>query len=654
MRQSLFILLVFIPAIMRGQVIFDVPLSERTTGYDIAAVLETESKTVTGDMTAWWVNRSAMPVDHALLHLYLNAFSSNKSSFASSGRWSPAGDEGWGYVRINRMSDEYGNDLTMTMHYVAPDDGNINDRTVLQIDLPRPVQPGDTLKLNILFESKLPSPIVRTGFNKDYFWVAQWFPKFGVYETAGMRQRESDGWNCHQFHPNSEFYSNHSVYDVSVTIPSEYVAGSGGQLVEEIDNGDGTRKIRWRAEDIVDFAWTAWPGYKVVRDKWRGVDITFLTSEKGLKIADNQINAVKNGLEYLDARVGPYPWPHLTFVDPPMEGAGAGGMEYTTIFTSAGSGLIPPFLKMAEMVSIHEFGHAYFMGILASNEFEEPWLDEGVNSYWEERIVDNYYGGGYGIIRLPFIKMSDADMARTSYIGSPSKQAATNDLPSWLYPHGTYGMMSYQKAATWLHTLEGLISTETMDNVFREYYRRWAFKHPSGKDFIETVNDVVRKEHGEKFGNDMNWFFDQVLYGTEICDYRVSGVTSRKITGYSGIADGDSVTFTRSDRKSDTLYLARVGIERTGGMMLPVEVLVRFDNGDEVIEEWDGKERFRDFEYTGTRKVTRVIIDPDNKIDLDINRINNSWTDDPQFTASGRMMTKFIFLMQMVISLFTI
>ncbi len=639
---------------MRGQAIFDVPLSERTTGYDIAAVLDAESKTVTGDMTAWWVNRSSMPVDHALLHLYLNAFSSNKSSFASSGRWSPAGDEGWGYVRINRMSDEYGNDLTMTMHHVAPDDGNINDRTVLHIDLPQPVQPGDTLKLNILFESKLPSPIVRTGFNKDYFWVAQWFPKFGVYETAGMRQRESDGWNCHQFHPNSEFYSNHSVYNVSVTIPSDYVAGSGGQLVEEIDNGDGTRKIRWRAEDIVDFAWTAWPGYKVVRDKWRGVDITFLTSEKGLKIADNQINAVKNGLEYLDARVGPYPWPHLTFVDPPMEGAGAGGMEYTTIFTSAGSGMIPTFLKMAEMVSIHEFGHAYFMGILASNEFEEPWLDEGVNSYWEERIVDHYYGGGYGIIRLPFIKFSDADMARTSYIGSPSRQASTNDLPSWLYPHGTYGMMSYQKAATWLHTLEGIISTETMDNVFREYYRRWAFKHPSGKDFIETVNDVVKIEHGEKFGSDMNWFFDQVLYGTEICDYRVSGVTSRKITGYSGIADGDSVTFTRSDRKSDTLYLSRVGIERIGGMMLPVEVLVRFDNGDEVIEEWDGRERFMDFEYTGTRKVTRVIIDPDNKIDLDINRINNSWTDDPQFTASGRMMTKFIFLMQMVISLFTI
>ena len=124
---------------------------------------------------------------------------------------------------------------------MSPDDGNIHDRTVLQIILPEPVQPGDTLRLTYEFDSKLPSPIVRTGYKDDFYFAAQWFPKFGVYETAGMRQRESDGWNCHQFHPNSEFYSNHSVYNVSVTIPYDYVAGSGGMLIEEIDNGDSTK-----------------------------------------------------------------------------------------------------------------------------------------------------------------------------------------------------------------------------------------------------------------------------------------------------------------------------------------------------------------------------------------------------------------------------
>jgi len=306
------------------------------------------------------------------------------------------------------------------------------------------------------------------------------------------------------------------------------------------------------------------------------------------------------------------------------------------------------------MTTIHEFGHAYFMGILASNEFEEPWLDEGVNSYWEQRIVDASYGEGYGMVRLPFLKLSDTDEGRNSYISNPSRQVATNDLPSWMYPHGTYFMMSYNKTAVWLHTLEGLIGTETMDNVFREYYRRWAFRHPSGKDFIAVVNDVVKDEHGDRFGENMNWYFDQVLYGNEICDYRISGIRNNKIRNYSGIVEGDTVTYKRSDLKVDTTYLSRVSVERLGGVTLPVRVLVHFDNGEEEMAEWDGKARYMDFEYTGTRKVTWAKIDPLEEIDLDVNRINNSAAKNNEYKAQRRMADKFIFLMQMMISLFTI
>jgi len=424
-------------------------------------------------------------------------------------------------------------------------------------------------------------------------------------------------------------------------------------FIEEIYLGENRKKVIWRAEDIVDFAWTAWPGYKVVTRKWHNVDITLLTTEKGLKKADAQFEAVMHALEYLGERVGPYPWPHITFVDPPMSGSGAGGMEYTTLFTSMGGGLIPSFLKMAEMTTIHEFGHSYFMGILASNEFEEPWLDEGVNSYWEQRIVDHYYGNGYGVLRLPFLKISDTDQGRQVYISSQSRNISANDLPSWMYPHNTYGMMSYNKAATWLNTLEGIIGTVTMDNVFREYYRRWSFHHPSGRDFIAVVNDVVTKEHGDRFGEDMDWFFDQVLYGSGICDYRLSGITVRKIRGYSGVIEGDSVTYTRSDRKSDTLYLSRVSIERLGEVTLPTEILIGFDNGDEVLETWDGKASYKDFEYTGTRQAVWAKIDPLDKIDLDVDRLNNSWTENPKYMASRRMMNKFAFLMQMMISLLT-
>jgi hypothetical protein len=152
----------------------------------------------------------------------------------------------------------------------------------------------------------------------------------------------------------------------------------------------------------------------------------------------------------------------------------------------------------------------------------------------------------------------------------------------------------------------------------------------------------------------MNWYFDQVLYGNEICDYRVSGIRNNKIRGYSGIVDGDTVTYKRNDFADDTIYLSRVSLERLGGMTLPVKVLVHFDNGEEEMAEWDGKARYMDFEYTGTRQVTWAKIDPYDEIDLDVNRINNSIDNTPEFKAPRRMMNKFIFLMQMMISLLTI
>ena len=292
MKRILLVFLCLLPFTAGGQVIVDKPLSARLTGYDIDVTLDPEKHTVSGLMTAWWVNHSSMPVGEAMMHMYLNAFSSNKSTFASGGGWSAAGDDGWGWVKVVSMKDNGGNELKGSCSYVAPDDGNENDKTVMRVVLPEPVAPGDTLVLKIDFISKLPSPILRTGYNKDFYFVAQWFPKFGVYETAGMRQRETDGWNCHQFHPTSEFYSNHSVYNVSVTLPSEFVTGSGGMLIEEIDLGGGLKKEVWRAEDIVDFAWTAWPGYQVVTRKWNNVDITFLTSKMGLSKAENHLDAV--------------------------------------------------------------------------------------------------------------------------------------------------------------------------------------------------------------------------------------------------------------------------------------------------------------------------------------------------------------------------
>jgi hypothetical protein len=208
-------------------------------------------------------------------------------------------------------------------------------------------------------------------------------------------------------------------------------------------------------------------------------------------------------------------------------------------------------------------------------------------------------------------------------------------------------MMAYNKPATVLYTLMGIVEEETTNEIFRDYYRKWAFKHPSGRDFINTVNETVKRIHGDKFGNDMNWFFEQTLFGTGICDYKVAGFSNRKIT-----AAGDSLNI--SDTITADAYLCKVELVRIGEVMLPVEVLIHFSNGEEVTELWDGKSRFKDYEYTRSGEVEWVKIDPGYKIRMDVNFINNSMTHKPDQVPVRRFTNKFISFIQFFMSLISL
>jgi hypothetical protein len=653
--MSKFHILLFVSAIYmfpgNAQIINKEPLSSRQTCYTIDAKLDPASKTVTGSMEAFWVNSSTDVVPDIRLHLYMNAFRNRSTMFKESAHPLEDKESGYGQIDIRSFTDRNGNDLISKMEYISPDDGNIYDKTVLRILLPQPAKPGDTVFINMVFETKLPKLTRRTGYSDDFYFVAQWFPKFGVYESAGMRYATKGAWNCHQFHANSEFYANHSLYKVKLTVPTNYVVGTGGMQIADTGSviGNKNKTLTFRAEDIVDFAWTAWPGYVVSTDYWKNVKITLLLPKERIGQAKRQFAAIKYAIEYFTQNVGTYPWPYLTIVDPPSKGANSGGMEYTTLFTTSSSYYVPEFFHFPEMVTVHEFGHAYFMGIMASNEFEEPWLDEGVNSFWEERIMDHYYGENSGLIDLPFFKFADKSMGRLSYVHSGGRQLVSNNEYSWNYPHGTYGMMSYNKTATWLYTLMGIVGEGTTNEIFREYYKKWAFRYPSGKDFVNVVNEVVTRIHGSKFGADMNWFFDQTLYGTGLCDYKVAGIINNKFE----LESGKKVTIDSTGQSkvaNDQIYNSIAELERAGDVMLPVEVLVHFDNGNEVLEMWDGKSRFKDFAYTGTRKIEWVKIDPEFKIRMDINYVNNSMTEDPDRLPLRRLTNKLISFLQFFIN----
>jgi len=155
------------------------------------------------------------------------------------------------------------------MEFIHPDDDNAEDKTVFRLPLAKPLAPNDSIVVNIDFTAKLPQPpFARTGAKEEYFFVAQWFPKIGVYIDHQ--------WNCHQFHANSEFFADYGVYNVKMTVPEKNILGATGLLVEKKPNGDGTATHFYHAEDVHDFAWTTSPEFVEFTGKTQDVEIRVL------------------------------------------------------------------------------------------------------------------------------------------------------------------------------------------------------------------------------------------------------------------------------------------------------------------------------------------------------------------------------------------
>ncbi len=648
MTKYFLIALLFIPLSISAQ---NKALSPRNANYDMDVSLNPETKIITGKMKLKWINISPDTLTELQFHLYLNAFKNTESTFmqesGGSFRGARSGDDqlSWGYVKINSMRIQGGEGLTGKIKYIQPDDGNKNDQTAISVPLSDSIYPGDTINILIDFESKLPKVFARTGFAGNYFLVGQWFPKIAVYEPAGMRGRKTGGWNCHQFHAHSEFYADYGVYNVKITLPKDYVVGATGKQISETLKGD-LKTVKYRAKDVIDFAWTASPRFKVVMDKWNDVQIKLLIQPEHANLAERHITAVKQALEYFSQHLGPYPYNTITIVDPPVSGSASGGMEYPTFITAGSFAKMPDGLRFIEMVTIHEFGHQYFMGILASNEFEEAWMDEGMNSYFETRIMDNYYGAKTSFVDFAGIRMGDLEVQRSGYVYNHNRKIAESYRYAWQYPQGGYGTMSYNKPATFLNTLHRMLGDEVMDEIWKTYYQRWKFKHPASEDFIAVVNEVVKKRLGNKYGDDMNWFFKQVLYGTNVCDYKISYAGNKWINDPQGILDGLQI-----EQKADSakIYESKVVIKREGEMIMPVEVLIHFNNGKEIKKYWDGKARSTEFKFRSAAKIQWAKIDPENKNLMDVNLANNSYVVRPDDKPVWKYAVKFLFWMQNLI-----
>ncbi len=630
-------------------------LSPRNANYTMDVKLNPEKKTIDGQLELVWKNISQDTLSELQFHLYLNAFKNSETTFMKESGGSFRGDKSgkddlsWGYIDILEMKADSGKDLSSKIQFIQPDDDNQFDQTVIRLPYDS-IMPGQTIRLQIKFESKLPKIFARTGFADDYFFVGQWFPKIGVYEPAGMRGAKKGGWNCHQFHANSEFYADYGVYKVNITLPKDYVVGASGILLEE-KKSLSMKTLSFVAEDVIDFAWTASKRYIEMYDDWENVKIRLLIQPEHRDLAKRHFTSVKAALEYFKGHIGPYPYQNLTIVDPPVNGAGSGGMEYPCLITAGSFAKMPNGLRLIENVTIHEFGHQYFMGILATNEFEEAWMDEGMNTYFETRIMDATYGKKTSFMDFAGLKIGDTEMQRTGYTNSSARNLAESFRFAWQYQHGGYGMMSYNKPATFLNTLHNMLGNECMNDIWKTYYNRFKFKHPDTKDFITIVNEIVPKHHKDKFGENMNWYFDQVLYGSNVCDYKLYRIINKENSQPQGLFDKDGRKVSGTHFESDTLkkYETKVILKREGELILPVEVLIHFEDGQEITKEWDGKSRTIEFRFLSNSKIEWAQIDPENKILLDVDPANNSITLKPETNPIWKYTVKFLFWLQNII-----
>lgn len=587
------------------------PPSNENVEYRIRAQYDPAQRQIDAQQVLRWTNRTAQPTSELQLHLYLNAFANSRSSFLRGRQgwkeWIEKDPEAWGFITMSRVRAG-GEDLSGRIQFIHPDDNNADDRTVAQLLLPAAVVPGASIELEIDFQARLPRLLARSGHAGPFAMVAQWFPKLGIFEEGR--------WVCHQYHPDSEFFAGFGTYDVTLTVPLDGVVGASGVLRDERVNADGTRTLHFVAERVHDFAWAIDPRFRVFERRIDGVNVRLLLQPWHVRQANRHFAAANAALSWHGEHIGPYPYPQLTIIDPGPGGEAAAGMEYPTLITAGTRWWMPAWLRLPEVVVAHELGHQYWYGIVASNEAEEAWLDEGVNSYVEGLVMDAAYGPASYADFLG-LRVDAVAMLRLEYLRAPSHDPLTRR--SWEYLDSrSYHAISYAKAALLLHTLNNTLGDGAVPRALRTYFERWRFGHPRGTDLWTALAQVS--------GERLDVWQPQLVSGTEVLDYAVTRVRAEKDSGFAGhrLAGNTVGEVVVPDEEGEGRYRSEVVVERIGEIRMPVSVEITFDDGSRVTEHWDGDARWKRFEYSGPQRVEWAVVDPQRKLVLDLNWLNNS------------------------------
>ena len=618
------------------------PMSQRVVHYEIDAKYDAAKHTVDATEVLTYHNLTGQALDHFPFHLYQNAFQP-KATFVRDSKLMGSRDTGYakwedkyyGSEDIKSIEVVGQGDLTQNLQFVAPDDGNKDDKTVVDLHLAKPIAPGAFVQFKIAFQTKFPETQARSGWKRDFVLGGQWFPKVGVWWHGA--------WNCHQYHNTTEFFADFGVYDVRLTVPQYEVIGASGVEVGSANNSDGTRTVIYHGDDIHDFAWTVSPRYKVRESTYQArmgpIKLRFLMQPAHWSQAERHEKITRETLDHFEKWYGPYPYKTLTVVDP-EPGSAAGGMEYPTFITGDTSWFMPDGMHLPELVVEHEFGHQYWYGMVATNEFEDAWMDEGINSYTEVKVLDSILGKNTSILNIAGATVGEREAQRLSYIGVADRDPMAQKAYDY-YNSGSYGGVTYGKTASVLLTLEGIIGEETMAKAMHTYFMKYRFTHPTKEDFLKTIEDTA--------GKDLHWYFNQAVYGSQVMDYEVLKVESFPVNWYEEKKDKKDA---KKDAKDDTVYQSYVSLHRKDDFAMPVDVEIVFrdskKNEEKIREHWDGQSRWTRFGYLKKAKVVSVEIDPDHTVQIDRNNFNNSFVVEPNTKPTYKMSNYWLFVTQWI------
>ncbi len=466
MKTFFCLLIIILPQLLYSQ---STPYFQQRADVHITVSLNTSEKTLDGFITIDYTNNAPDTLHYIWIHLWPNAYKNDQTAFSEqllqNGRtdfyFSDESEKGY----INRLNFEVnGKPATLEDHPLYID--------VTKLVLPEPLAPGKSVNITSPFHEKIPFQRSRLGYNGDYFALTQWFPKPAVYDR--------EGWHPMPYLDQGEFYSEFGNYKVEITVPRKFEVAATGTLINKSSSGN-TVSFTYEAQQVHDFAWFASPTFKT--------DSTTMTSVDGHTIRlytyyNNDAPASwKKSIEYLkdaitdrEAQLGPYPYPVAKVVA--AQDLFTSGMEYPMI-TAIGQDYDD--MGLDEVIN-HEAGHFWLYGVIANNERDYAWMDEGLNTYFTNQYILKKYGTDAG-----------SESAHTLDLLFASRKDIPINSPSSSFTEETYYSIEYQKTADWLNYLKAYIGEEAFGAAMKDYYNIWKFRHPQPDDL-----QAVFRKHTDK------------------------------------------------------------------------------------------------------------------------------------------------------------